>query len=365
MKRKIPCKSKIIINEDLNIKNKNETNETTTLSSLETVIKTTPSSLKTVDNIMKNIETNDENNMCNIHFINSKNNGYKCLICNKIFKHSQSLTKHKKNKHINYEEEIKKLNKNSEDIILLKNQIELTKHKLELTEKNIDELKQTNEEYKNIIQTSKSKKSIKKENDEIIKRTSDINNNTTNNTINNTQNNNYTINNNYIVNFGEEDISKLTLENKKEILCSGKQLFPTLISKIYLNNETPEYNCICITNLRSNDMLIMDNGKFITVDKKKTEEEFVTININKINEIIKKSKKKKKEIALTEEQEKKIKEEIMFVYNYDPSGQDDAEDAIKLTPTNIKRYTQIRKDSEMNIYNYKNKILDKLTKKFN
>ena len=103
LKRKIPCKTKIIINTDLDNKIKNETDEKTTSSSLEVVCETTPSSL--VD-ITKNIEVNNKNDICNneknensINFINSKNNGYKCLICNKIFKHSQSLTKHKKKNH--------------------------------------------------------------------------------------------------------------------------------------------------------------------------------------------------------------------------------------------------------------------------
>jgi hypothetical protein len=40
----------------------------------------------------------DDNTNINT-FINSKNNGYKCSICNIIYKHSQSLYTHKRQKH--------------------------------------------------------------------------------------------------------------------------------------------------------------------------------------------------------------------------------------------------------------------------
>jgi len=446
LKRKIPCKTKIIDNKDLNNKIKNITTKTESECNPESSVCNPVSSVcniinnsvilsnenkyiclvchkifkyrqglckhkKTHNNYeeeikkIKNINYDTNKNICddiknenNIVPIVAKmvpnvakmlpnvakmdtqcnpviNNSYECLICYKKYSDRSSFYKHKKNKHINYEEELKKIDtnkKNDENIILLKNQIE--------------ELKQTNDEYKNIIQNHKSKKSEKTKKLEIIKNIDTLNNNTTNNNSNNTQNNTINnITNNYVVNFGEEDISKLTIDNKREIFNSGKQLFPTLISKIYLNEKIPENNCICITNLRSNDMLITENGELVVVNKKKTmeeilsnmsnyakkmfeeinnpKEELVTFNINQINDIIKRPKKNKREISFTEEQQKRINNEIMFVYNYDPTGEDDAEDAIKLTPNNVKRYTEIRKDSEVKIYNYKNKNLSKLTNK--
>jgi len=332
---------------------------------------------------------------------------YICLICHKNFKFRQSLYNHKK-KHVNYEEELKKLtenSKNGEEISLLKN-------KLEETKKEVDEIKQINEEYKTIIQSSKTKKSekSKKEINEIIKNTNTTNNNTTNNTTNNTLNNtlnNVTVNNNYIVDFGEEDLSKLTIDDKREILNSGSQIYPTLISKIYLNENIPQNNCICITNLRSDDMLIMENGAFVSVNKKKTMDELLSNmsifakrtfgeiikskeeieqDMNNMNEkennmnekeqivnvsenyglvkVINKIKKHKRpEIMLSEGQKENIKEQIMFVFRYDTTGEDeDAEGVIKCTPLNAKRYTQIKKDSEIKIYNFRNKINKKLIK---
>ena len=321
-------------------------------------------------------------------------NNNTCLICYKIYNDISSLQRHKRYKHKNYEEELKKLtenNKNNEEIILLKN-------KLEETKKEVDEIKQINEEYKNIIQTSKPKKSEKSKKLEMIKHVDNINNNTTNNTTNNTLNNtlnNVTINNNYIVDFGEEDLFKLTIDDKREILNSGKQIYPTLISKIYLNENIPQNNCICITNLRSDDMLIMENGAFISVNKKKTMEELLSnmsifakrtfeeiikskeeieqeknLNVSEQGQVINANKNQKQikknykpEIMLSEGQKENIKEQIMFIYKYDTTGEDeDAEGVIKCTPINVKRYSQIKKDSEIKIYNFRNKINKKLIK---
>jgi len=478
IKRKIPCKPKIINNIDLDNKNNiviNETesicnpmssicnptssddnmlNNSVILSNKNNYIcllcnkkfkfrqglykhKKTHNNNEEIKNINKNISKNiydiDENTNI-IHPNNSKmdqidskmelncnpiiNNGNECLICHKIYSNKSSFNKHKKNKHLDYDEELQKIsidNKNNEDIILLKN-------KLEITEKNIEELKQTNEEYKNIIQTSKFKK-LKKS--EIIKNTNTTNNN---NTTNNTQNNVTVNNNNYIVNFGEEDLTKLTVDDKREILCSGKQIYPMLISKIYLNENIPENNCIRITNLRSDDMFIMEDGAFVSVNKKKTMEDLLSnmsifakrtfeeiikskeeieqdmnhinetqmnnlsvsenyglvemnnkekennLNISENYELVKvinthgtqkqiKRRYKKPEIMLSEGQKESIKEQIMFIFRYDTTGEDeDAEDVIKCTPTNLKRYTQIKKDSEIKIYNFRNKINKNLIK---
>jgi len=66
---------------------------------------------------------------------------------------------------------------------------------------------------------------------------------------------------------------------------------------------------------------------------------------------------------LSEGQKENIKEQIMFVFRYDTTGEDDdAQDVVKCTPINAKRYTQIKKDSEIKIYNYRNKINKKLIK---
>ena len=241
--------STIINKQDLNNKQENET-------------------VTNVANLLSNV-ANPLSNVVNM--LTEVKNEYKCLICHKIYKERTAFYRHKKNKHINYEEELQKIeinNKNNEENMLLKN-------KLEQTEKEINEIKQINEEYKNIIQTSKSKKS---KNLEIIKQTNNTTNNTNNNTNNNITNNtlnNITVNN-YIVDYGEEDLTKLTIDDKREILNSGSQIYPTLISKIYLNENIPQNNCICITNLRSDDMLIMENGVFVSVNKKKTMDDLLS-----------------------------------------------------------------------------------------
>ena len=62
---------------------------------------------------MDNLQTN-HNNLSDIN-----DNPLKCLICNKEYKHLSGLCKHNKIKHINYDEDVKKMfNKHTEDVIL-------------------------------------------------------------------------------------------------------------------------------------------------------------------------------------------------------------------------------------------------------
>jgi len=449
LKRKIPCKPKNINNIDLDNKNIFVTDNNVILCNPASSMCNPASSneyiclicnkkfkyrqglykhKKTHTNYENDITQNKNEYIDNINIVrpndskmdqidskmelkcNPINSCNECLICHKMYSNKSSFNKHKKIKHKNYEEDLQRIavnTKNNEDIILLKNKLEQTENKIE----------QLNEEYKNISQTSKSKKS------KIIKNTNTSNNTTNNinnNTTNNTQNN-VIVNNNYIVNFGEEDLTKLTIDDKREILNSGSQIYPTLISKIYLNEKIPQNNCIRITNLRSDDMFIMEDGVFVAVNKKKTmedllsnmsifakrtfeeiikskeeieqdrnninEKEFVEVN-NENYELVKvinthgmhehiinnmfmhigmnntngmqkqiKRKHKKPEIMLSEGQKESIKEQIMFIYRFDITGEDDdAEGVIKCTPINLKRYSQIKKDSEIKIYNFRNKI---------
>jgi hypothetical protein len=111
-------------------------------------------------------------------FINSKENGYKCLICNIIYKHSQTLSNHKRLKHPNYDTDIENINYNQNE----KSEIEKFK---ELFMGKIKKLEEKNKQLELLVKTSKSK-------------TKNIINNNTNNTTNNG-----TINNINIVQFGK------------------------------------------------------------------------------------------------------------------------------------------------------------------
>ena len=187
IQRKISNEPKILNQRD------NKTSELIKLGSVKTtdpisqesVERTFPISQKSVCDIV-------QNNYETLNFTNSKTNGYKCLICNKIYKHAQSLFNHKK-KHLNYEEEVKKIdvnNKKDEDIILLQQKLETAEKKIETMEMN-----------QNILTAKKKSSKNKTINNVIIN--GPINNEIINGPINNGIVNNEIINghiNNGIVN---------------------------------------------------------------------------------------------------------------------------------------------------------------------
>jgi len=106
--------------------------------------------LTNVDNMLTNVDNMLTNNI----------NTYECLICHKLYKERTGLFKHKK-KHLNYEEEVKKINSNkkeNEDINLLKQKLETTEQELKKTEQKLEIIKMNQK-----ILTAK-KKIIKKQN---------------------------------------------------------------------------------------------------------------------------------------------------------------------------------------------------------
>ncbi len=146
-------------------------------------------------------------------FINCKDNGFKCDICDKVYKHSQSLTKHKNKHHygISTTQLLESLTNNIEK---LSNQVETLQ----------SELKYTKRKTKN-----------------------------TNNTNNGTINNGTIINNNIkLVQFGAEDISKLSKTEMCNILFNkGNDPLMSLIKYIHYNERIPEYQNIKFTNINS------------------------------------------------------------------------------------------------------------------
>jgi len=137
-----------------------------------------------------------------------------CNFCNKIFKYRASKSKHNK---------------------ICKNKYKIDK---------IDELEKKIQKLETIITKTK-----------ITKNTTTI----INNNINNIK-----------VSFGNEDISKLSVSDKKLILNSGFNSLIKLIEVMHLNKKYPEYNNIKITNINSKYGKIYDETTQIyTTEKKK------------------------------------------------------------------------------------------------
>jgi len=229
MNRKNPCKLKKLTNED----NK------TQLDVKQNVSKSFPNVSKSFPNVSKTFSNNEIK--------------YKCLICNKFLLTRSGLFKHKK-KHLNYEEEVKKINtnnKNEEEIILLKQKLEITEKKLETIEMN------------QICSTAKKKSSKNKT----------INNGTINNVIINGPINNGNVHNgpvnNVMVNFGNENLTKFSDNEIEHLLFNEEKPLLKLIEMKHFNTKFPEQQNIQLTNLRSNYMDVYENNiwsKKLTAD---------------------------------------------------------------------------------------------------
>lgn len=203
---------------------------------------------------------------------------YKCVICNKNYKTHRSLWNHTNKYHTNNEKKInckycgnlfsckqskyihEKKHCKKKDELNKEDNIQLEKMKLE-----IEKIKEEKEllELKLKIQNNKQPtlKKIKK----ILNNKKTINNNNCNNNITNIQNN-------YIVNFGNENIyNKLTMKEKKQIMESKWNCLDKLIEIAHCGPYN-EFKNIVVTNLKDNEVYIYDSkiGNFVTRNKTET-----------------------------------------------------------------------------------------------
>jgi len=183
---------------------------------------------------------------------------YKCEKCNKEF-----------NKKFNYLSHINKKNPCNSNDLIEENKILLDKiKKLEKIQKTNIVLKNNN------IQLEKENIQLKTENEKINELYNNllnkcISNNTTNNSNNNSNSNNTTTNNTTnniikikLVNFGQEDYTKLTKEEQNNILKYSNRSISNLIKCLHINDKLPQYKNICIKNLRGKGGYLFENNKW-------------------------------------------------------------------------------------------------------
>jgi hypothetical protein len=166
------------------------------------------------------------------------------------------------------------------------------KKDIEKTEKNEIEMRINNLENENIKLKEMLAKLIANSNQ--ITNDSSINNNTNcNNTTNTTNTNN--INNNItnnnvnqymIVNFGKENIDKLSKKEKQEILHSSYAAVFNCIKKMNFNPDIPEQNNIFITNPKADFAFKYENGIFIAAKTKDLIDELIVHRSNNVRELI-------------------------------------------------------------------------------
>jgi hypothetical protein len=346
--RKIPCKEVINKKIDEDVKNKLEI-PNTTLDTLNVVSNTTSSS-QNLDIILI------QNNI----FINSKENGFKCLICNIIYKHSQTLSNHKKSKHPNYEIDIQNINKENK-----KSEIDQFKDLVMTQIENLNEknkqLEEKNKQLELLVKTSKT--NTKK----IINNTNNTNNSSINNgSINNGSINNGSINNGQIINnnfnivsLGDEDIKKLTQEEKLTILKSRNSAFINLVKMIHLNERLPEFHNVLINNIKSNYGSIVDDNKIILRKKDKIIADVISNRLTDLKDLVDEYKETK---HLSRREKDILDEMIIFAEHYQLDDEDIDGNIIKPDKDTLKKNKEIFDDLIYAFYNNR-LLIDRTLKK--
>ena len=187
------------------------------------------------------------------------------MYCEKIFTRIDNLQRHQtsycKSK-VNYDE------------------LETLKEKMKII---VTTFEQFEKNYQHLIKNNQNKEVNNDQVKEINNNTTNkktINNNSNSNSNNNNNNNvnNGVINNINIVQFGEEDISKLNLpETVKQFLIStGGNIASNMLKYINLNEKYPENHNICITDM-SRELVKIHNGKkFVTKKFKNVKNDIMT-----------------------------------------------------------------------------------------
>ncbi len=241
-----------------------------------------------------------------------------CLFCNKTFLNKTNMTRHIDKSCVKKKELLKEQN-----IILdEKNNIIIEKNKL------IEEKKE--QEMMNEIKQLRSDmaKLLEKQ----LKPIQNITNNTTNNTINQT-NNVIMINN-----FGNEDLSHITLQDYKQYLNTYFKGFIKYIEKVHFDDNVPENHNICITNLKSKDIKVYEGDKWVAKPKTDVIDKLLR---KKLNTLIDKCE----ELEETDQINDKVVDKFAeFQINY-------MDDSAKKTTKN---------DVVLMIYNNKDKVKDKV-----
>lgn len=106
------------------------------------------------------------------------------------------------------------------------------------------------------------------------------------NNTNNTTNINNTINTQFIVNFGKEDIDKLSRQDKIEILMSSYNCIYKCFTKVNLNPKIPEQMNIYIPDLKSSYGYKFVNNDFIIVKMNKLLLELLQNRANDVRDIM-------------------------------------------------------------------------------
>ena len=162
---------------------------------------------------------------------------------------------------------------------------------------------------------------------------------------------------NITINFGEEDIKKLT---ECEILTSLKSLsncFQNFVKVIHLNDRLPEYSNILINNMRSDFGSIIEDGILVTKNKNKIITDLISMRLEDIEEVSNdyQNKLSKREFSY-------IVDMIDFLKNNYIETEDVDGNIVKGEKTKVKKLKDIHKQLQYLFYDNRSIVLNNMKK---
>lgn len=238
-----------------------------------------------IENNNQKLEISPNKNGDKIKLVENFNepiNNLECRYCLKIFSRIDSLERHQNGrcKILNAQNEEKRTNiidKFNSNLVNIEELNVDPNTKLILTLlfnqnkkliENMNQILEENKEFKETIKKldkSKSSKDIINTNNSTNTNTNTNSHNTTNNTTN-TNSNNTQINNTInIIAHGKEDLSDIELETIMTCLSTykHKEIIPNITKHIYLNEDKPENQNFCITDMSRNKCKYHNGNKWM------------------------------------------------------------------------------------------------------
>ena len=207
----------------------------------------------------------------------SNNNNCVCTYCDKIFTRADNLQRHLNS--------TCKSKGNYDELEKLKEDMKLIIQNYQKIENNYQNLENENANLKNkIVEIEINQKGANLNNE-----SKTINN--VNNTINNNQiNKGVIVNNIQISQFGNEDIDKLNLTDaiKSYLKSTGGNIISNMLSYINLNEQYPENQNICMTDLSREIVKIHNGKKFVYKKFKNVKDEILTKIVKNTRKIVNK-----------------------------------------------------------------------------
>lgn len=243
-------------------------------------------------------------NSTNLH---NKSEKLACKYCERVLSRNDSLNRHEKK----CKQKQKITNKYEEENNDLKNIIKNLQDKMNSQSEMLQNLiKIVNEQCK------VHPKTLQKMNRSLLNSNNNTNSNVNNGTINN--DNKVITNNIKIIKFGDEDLSELLTE--KEILQILNKKFLSIeesIKTVHFNKKRPEYQNICITNLKDDLAYVYNGEKFEAVSKSMMLNELIDIHTENIEVTLDNYRKKlnKQTINILEELIIKISDNDSIVFD--------------------------------------------------